>query len=150
MNFNLTSKFHRKISADSFFAIYHKRPYITCICALSAPFLTPIISGEKCLVRVYNLYQLLTCYMWMTNVWTKLKIWQEKCVMQWKTINECITEIFPGNQYFIIQYLVFYVVFCRSLFVILSFFLLAIVLSVLLQFRDSDYPFVSLNSSYQN
>jgi len=42
-------------------------------------------------------------------------------------------------------------VFCRSLFVPLSlFFLLAIVLSVLLRFTDSDYPFnlVSSNSSY--
>jgi len=34
--------------------------------------------------------------------------------------------------------LVLYVVFCRSLFVL---FLLAIVLSVLLRFMDSDYPF---------
>jgi hypothetical protein len=31
--------------------------------------------------------------------------------------------------------------FCRSLFVFLFFFLLAIVLSVFLQFTDSDYPF---------
>ena len=31
--------------------------------------------------------------------------------------------------------------FCRSLFVLLSFFFLAIVLSVLLQFTDSDCPF---------
>jgi len=30
---------------------------------------------------------------------------------------------------------------CRSLFVLLSFFLLAIVLSVILRFMDSDYPF---------
>jgi len=34
--------------------------------------------------------------------------------------------------------LVLYVVFCRSLFVL---FLFAIVLSVLLRFMDSDYPF---------
>ena len=41
--------------------------------------------------------------------------------------------------------LVFYVVFCRSLFVI---FLLVIVLSVFLRFMDSDYlPLVSSNSS---
>jgi len=41
-------------------------------------------------------------------------------------------------------------VFCRSFFVPLSFLLLAIVLSVLLRFTDSDYPFnlVSSNSSY--
>jgi hypothetical protein len=32
-------------------------------------------------------------------------------------------------------------IFCRSLFVLLSFFFLAIVLSVLLRFTDSDYPF---------
>ena len=39
--------------------------------------------------------------------------------------------------------------FCRSLFVLLHFFLLAIVLSVLIRFTDSDYlPLVSLNSSY--
>jgi hypothetical protein len=31
--------------------------------------------------------------------------------------------------------------FCGSLFVLSSFFLLAIMLSVLLQFTDSDYPF---------
>ena len=31
--------------------------------------------------------------------------------------------------------------FCRSLFVLLNFFLLAIVLSVLLRYTDSDYPF---------
>jgi hypothetical protein len=31
--------------------------------------------------------------------------------------------------------------FCRSLFVLLYLFLLAIVLSVLLQYTDSDYPF---------
>jgi hypothetical protein len=36
---------------------------------------------------------------------------------------------------------VFCVVFCRSLFVPLSFFLLTIVLPVLLRFVDSDYPF---------
>ena len=33
------------------------------------------------------------------------------------------------------------VIFCRSLFVLLSFFLLAIMLSVLLRFTNSDYPF---------
>ena len=32
-------------------------------------------------------------------------------------------------------------IFCRSLFVLLYFFLLAIVLSVLLRYTDSDYPF---------
>jgi len=32
--------------------------------------------------------------------------------------------------------------FCRSLFVLLYFFLLDIVLTVLLQYTDSDYPFV--------
>ena len=37
--------------------------------------------------------------------------------------------------------LVFCVVFCRSLCVPLSFFLLVIALSVLLRFMDSDYPF---------
>ena len=31
--------------------------------------------------------------------------------------------------------------FCRSLFVLLYFFLLVIVLSVLLRYTDSDYPF---------
>jgi hypothetical protein len=31
--------------------------------------------------------------------------------------------------------------FCRSLFVLLYFFLLAIVLSVILRYTDSDYPF---------
>jgi len=31
--------------------------------------------------------------------------------------------------------------FCRPLFVLLYFFLLAIVLSVLLRYTDSDYPF---------
>ena len=39
--------------------------------------------------------------------------------------------------------------FCRSLFVLLSFFFLAIMLSVLLRYTDSDYlPLVSSNSSY--
>ena len=39
--------------------------------------------------------------------------------------------------------------FCRSLFVLFVLFLLAIVLSVLLRFTDSDYlPLVSSNSSY--
>ena len=37
--------------------------------------------------------------------------------------------------------LVFCVVFCRSLFILLSIFLSAIVLSVFLRFTDSDYPF---------
>jgi hypothetical protein len=37
--------------------------------------------------------------------------------------------------------LVFWVEFCRSLFVLLCFFLLAIVVSVLLRFTDSDWPF---------
>ena len=41
----------------------------------------------------------------------------------------------------VVRSLVFCVVFCRSLFVILSFFLLAILLSVLLRFKTSDYPF---------
>jgi hypothetical protein len=39
------------------------------------------------------------------------------------------------------QSLVFCVMFCRSLFVLLSFFFLAIVLSVLLRFMASDYTF---------
>jgi hypothetical protein len=34
--------------------------------------------------------------------------------------------------------------FCRSLFVLLYFILLALVLSVFLQFTDSDYPFGTL------
>ena len=36
----------------------------------------------------------------------------------------------------------FVCMFCRSLFVLLYFFLLAIVLSVLLRYKDSDYPFI--------
>ena len=36
---------------------------------------------------------------------------------------------------------VFCVVFCRSLLVLLYFFFLAIALSVLLRYTDSDYPF---------
>ena len=43
--------------------------------------------------------------------------------------------------YIVAQSLVFCVVFCRSLIVLLSFFLLVIVLSVLLQSTDSDYHF---------
>ena len=44
--------------------------------------------------------------------------------------------------------LVFCVVFCRSLFVLLSFFPLLIVLSLLLRLTGSDYlPLVSSNSS---
>jgi hypothetical protein len=39
--------------------------------------------------------------------------------------------------------------FCRSLFVLLSFFL-AVVLSVLLRLMDSDYHLVSSNSCYIN
>ena len=42
--------------------------------------------------------------------------------------------------------LVLCVLFCRSLFVL---FLLFIVLSVLLRFTDSDYPLITLNSSYR-
>ena len=38
-------------------------------------------------------------------------------------------------------YLIFSLMFCISLFVHLSFFLLTIVFSVLLRFTDSDYPF---------
>jgi hypothetical protein len=45
------------------------------------------------------------------------------------------------------RFLVLYVVFCRSLFVL---FLLAIVLSVLLRFRDSDYPFGICNLFFQH
>jgi hypothetical protein len=37
--------------------------------------------------------------------------------------------------------LVLFVMSCRSLFVLLSFFFLAIVLSFLLRFMDFDYPF---------
>jgi hypothetical protein len=43
------------------------------------------------------------------------------------------------------QLVVFCVVFSRSLFVLLYFFLLAIMLSVLLQFTASDYPFGIFN-----
>ena len=46
------------------------------------------------------------------------------------------------------QYLVFHQVFCRSLFVFLSFFLVAILLSVLIRFTASDYTFgISQNFS---
>ena len=41
----------------------------------------------------------------------------------------------------VVQSLDFCVVFCRSLFVLLYFFLFAIVLSVLLRYTNSDYPF---------
>ena len=47
----------------------------------------------------------------------------------------CTTPVFGGVR--VAWSLVFYVMFCRSLFVL---FLLAIVLSVLLWFMDSDYP----------
>ena len=41
---------------------------------------------RKNIVRVYNPHQLLTCSCGgRTNAWIQLKIWQEKCVMQWKT-----------------------------------------------------------------
>ena len=49
------------------------------------------------------------------------------------------TFVFSGV--YVAQSLVFCVVFCRSLFDILSFSHLVIVLSVLLRFMDSDYPF---------
>jgi hypothetical protein len=44
---------------------------------------------------------------------------------------------------FVLQYLIFsfMCMFCRSLFVLVYFFFLAIVLSVLLRYTDSDYPF---------
>ena len=48
-------------------------------------------------------------------------------------------SIFSGVR--ITRSLVLCVMFCRLLFVLLSFFLLAIVLSVLFRFTDSDYPF---------
>ena len=51
--------------------------------------------------------------------------------------------VFSGIR--IAQYLVFCVVFCTSLFVLLGFFfVLPIVLSDLLRFTASDYPFVIL------
>jgi len=43
---------------------------------------------------------------------------------------------------------VFCVVFCRQLFVLLFFPFLAIVLSVLLRFTDSDYPFWYLQTLF--
>ena len=51
-------------------------------------------------------------------------------------------EFFPGfSEVRVTRSLVLCVMFCRSLFVLLSFFLLAIVLSVLLQITDLDYLF---------
>jgi len=49
------------------------------------------------------------------------------------------TPVFSGIR--VAWSLVFCVVFCRSLFVPVSSFVLATVLSVLLRFTDSDYPF---------
>ena len=46
-----------------------------------------------------------------------------------------------GSCYSIYSFLCIFVVFCSSLIVLLSFFLLAIVLSVLYRFTDSDYLF---------
>ena len=46
---------------------------------------------------------------------------------------------------FVLLNLSFMCMFCRSLFVLLSFFLLISVLSVLLRFNDSDYPCGILN-----
>jgi len=51
-----------------------------------------------------------------------------------------LPTVFSGVH--IARSLVFCVVFCRSLFVLLPFFFLAIVLSVLLRITASDYPFV--------
>jgi len=51
---------------------------------------------------------------------------------------ELLTLFGAPERYLIISFMC---MFCRSLFVLLSFFLLAIVLSVLLEFTDSDYPF---------
>jgi hypothetical protein len=39
------------------------------------------------------------------------------------------------------RYVVFCIMFCRSLFVFCPVFLLGIALSVFLRFKDSDYPF---------
>ena len=45
--------------------------------------------------------------------------------------------------------LVFYVMFCRSLFVLLSFFFFLVIVLSVLRFTDSNYPFVSsINSLY--
>ena len=78
---------------------------------------------------------------------TKTVVSEVNCNKSNKTGTTCGTgtayhsgasQMFSGVR--VARSLVFCVMFCKSLFVILSFFLLAIVLSVLHRFTASDYP----------
>ena len=63
---------------------------------------------------------------------------QKLCIV---TFDETIAEFTPSFQWgSCYSIFCFMCMFCRSLFVLLSFFLLVIVLSVF-RFTDSDYPF---------
>jgi hypothetical protein len=61
------------------------------------------------------------------------------------TLYMCSSSVFSGVR--VARSLAFSVVFCRSLFVLLSFILLAILLTIPFWFTYSDYPLVSSNSS---
>ena len=72
--------------------------------------------------------------------------WQEQLTLPEYLIS---SPVFSGVR--VTRSLVFCVVYCRSLFFILFFFLLAIVLSVCLRFTNSDYSFGILKlSSYSD
>ena len=71
-----------------------------------------------------------------------------------RTIERSPRTIGPSNRHHFqwssccsIFSMVFYVVFCRALSLLLSFFFWVIVLSVHLRFTDSDFPFESSNNS---
>jgi hypothetical protein len=76
---------------------------------------------------------------WCTSTLTiSFVYYADMFVIIWKTSYEFIPGSYWGSCYSIFSFIC---MFCRSLFVLLYFFLLAIVLSVLLRFTDSEYPF---------
>ena len=65
-----------------------------------------------------------------------------------KKQSTCVHPRFKwGSCYSIVSFMS---MFCRSLFVLCYFFLLAIVLSVLLRYTDSDCPFLNLQTLLNN
>jgi len=87
-----------------------------------------------------HILELIYIYIYLNKIW---KIyWSEQSFLvcnQYRKRFVSSPPVFSGVR--VVQSLVFCVVFCRSLFVLLYFFHLAIVLYVLHRFMDSDYPF---------
>jgi hypothetical protein len=109
----------------------HKSPQICSTCRKHFPVLSSFM----------------TCHMFVTRLTWRVPLVEQKLL----TLLEHLSSSLVFNGVRVTRSLVLYVSFCRSLFVRpFVIFLFAILLFVLLQYTDSDYPFDIFKLFFQN